>query len=298
MPETLQVLVTMPFTDAQLDRLRAVSPRLTVDRADAATADYARTSVLYAGAPPRDLARAPALRWVQVHMAGVNSLYDHPLYTQSTLPITTSERRACGGHRGVRDHHAARARASRAPDGGVAPDRRLAARPRAVAAVRAERGPRRHARHHRLREHRAGAGADRQDRLRDDDPRLQAGSVAACRFRVRAAGDRRSRGAPARRVVRSGDSCRPARARRRRRDGRAADARDGRPDGRARVRRHEAVAPTSSTSAVAPRSTRRRWPGRWPSAASRARPWTCSRRSRRRRDIRSMRWRRRRAPRS
>jgi phosphoglycerate dehydrogenase-like enzyme len=90
MPDTLHVLVTMPFTDAQLDRIRAVSPRVVVDRADAATADYSRTHVLYAGAPPQDLGRAPALRWVQVHMAGVNSLFDHPLYTQSALPITTS----------------------------------------------------------------------------------------------------------------------------------------------------------------------------------------------------------------
>jgi phosphoglycerate dehydrogenase-like enzyme len=89
MPEPFQVLVTMPFTDAQLDRLRAVSPLLAVDRADPATADYSRTRILYAGAPPRDLARAPALRWVQVHMAGVNALHDH-LYTQSALPITTS----------------------------------------------------------------------------------------------------------------------------------------------------------------------------------------------------------------
>jgi phosphoglycerate dehydrogenase-like enzyme len=90
MDEPVRVLVTMPFGDAQLDRLRAVSPRLVVERADAATADYARTAVLYAGAPPRDLARAPALRWVQVHMAGVNALHDHPLYTASTLPITTT----------------------------------------------------------------------------------------------------------------------------------------------------------------------------------------------------------------
>jgi phosphoglycerate dehydrogenase-like enzyme len=90
MPEPFQVLVTMPFTDAQLDRLRAVSPLLAVDRADPATADYSRTAVLYAGAPPRDLARAPRLRWVQVHMAGVNALHEHPLYTQSALPITTS----------------------------------------------------------------------------------------------------------------------------------------------------------------------------------------------------------------
>jgi len=90
MSETVHVLVTLPFTDTQLDRLRAVSPRLAVARADAATADYARTQVLYAVAPPRDLACAPDLRWVQVHMAGVNTLSEHPLYARSTLPITTT----------------------------------------------------------------------------------------------------------------------------------------------------------------------------------------------------------------
>jgi phosphoglycerate dehydrogenase-like enzyme len=90
MSAPLHVLVTTPFTDAQLDRLRAVSPRLVVARAEAATADYRGTNVLYAVSPPRDLARAPDLRWVQVHMAGVNTLYDHPLYAKSELPITTS----------------------------------------------------------------------------------------------------------------------------------------------------------------------------------------------------------------
>ncbi|HEY3067498.1 MAG TPA: D-2-hydroxyacid dehydrogenase [Methylomirabilota bacterium] len=86
----LDVLVTMPFTDAQLGRLRAVSPDLAVRRDDAETADYARTDVLYAGAPPRDLARAPKLGWVQLHMAGVNALHDHPLYTDTTIPLTTT----------------------------------------------------------------------------------------------------------------------------------------------------------------------------------------------------------------
>src|SRR5438552_3063462 len=90
MRDAIQVLVTMPFTDAQLDRLRAVSPRLAVSRADVGTADYARTNVLYAVAPPRDLARAPDLRWVQLHMAGVNTFYDHPLFATSDLPITTT----------------------------------------------------------------------------------------------------------------------------------------------------------------------------------------------------------------
>jgi phosphoglycerate dehydrogenase-like enzyme len=84
------VLVTMPFNEAQLDRLRRVSPAVSVTCAAADTADYASAEVLYAGAPPRDLGRAPHLQWVQVHMAGVNALYDHPLYTASAIPITTT----------------------------------------------------------------------------------------------------------------------------------------------------------------------------------------------------------------
>jgi phosphoglycerate dehydrogenase-like enzyme len=86
----LNVLVTMPFSDTQLDRLRAVSPELRVARAEAAAADYSKTDVLYAGAPPRDLAGAPNLKWVQVHMAGVNTLYDHPVYTESAVALTTT----------------------------------------------------------------------------------------------------------------------------------------------------------------------------------------------------------------
>src|SRR4026208_1293833 len=85
----LNVLVTMRFDRTQLDRLRAVSPEVSVSQADADTADYSKVDVLYAGAPPRDLARAPALRWVQLHMAGVNALADHPLYTQTALPPAT-----------------------------------------------------------------------------------------------------------------------------------------------------------------------------------------------------------------
>jgi phosphoglycerate dehydrogenase-like enzyme len=86
----VNVLVTMPFSDAQLDRIRAVSPRLRVVRADAGTADYAATDVLYTGSPPRDLARAPRLAWVQLHMAGIDSLAGHPLYTGTRITLTTT----------------------------------------------------------------------------------------------------------------------------------------------------------------------------------------------------------------
>jgi phosphoglycerate dehydrogenase-like enzyme len=85
-----RVLVTMPFSDAQLERVRTASPRLTVTRADAATADYRGVEILYAGTPPRDLARAPDLRWVQLHMAGVNTLQDHPLFRETVIPLTTT----------------------------------------------------------------------------------------------------------------------------------------------------------------------------------------------------------------
>ena len=86
----VNVLVTMPFSNAQLDRLRAVSRRLRVERADAASADYADVDVLYTGNPPRDLARAPKLAWVQLHMAGVNTLADHPLFAAPDIAMTTT----------------------------------------------------------------------------------------------------------------------------------------------------------------------------------------------------------------
>lgn len=86
----LNVLVTMPFTERQLAPLRAVAPGLRVTCEDAGGADYSRADVLYAGAPPRDLSRAPRLKWVQVHMAGVNTLLDHPLYTDSAIALTTT----------------------------------------------------------------------------------------------------------------------------------------------------------------------------------------------------------------
>ena len=89
-PGVTRVLVTMPFSEAQLARIRAASPGLSVTRADPATADYRGAEVLYAGTPPRDLGQAPSLRWVQLHMAGVNALHDHPLYRDTTIPLTTT----------------------------------------------------------------------------------------------------------------------------------------------------------------------------------------------------------------
>jgi phosphoglycerate dehydrogenase-like enzyme len=86
----VNVLVTMRFSEAQLERLRRVSPDLRVTREDPTGADYSRTDVLYAGAPPRDLGQAPNLKWVQLHMAGVDALAEHPLYAASAIPLVTA----------------------------------------------------------------------------------------------------------------------------------------------------------------------------------------------------------------
>jgi phosphoglycerate dehydrogenase-like enzyme len=86
----VNVLVTMPFGGALLDRMRAVSPRLGVRRADGAQADYSDVDVLYGNTPPADLARAPKLAWVQLHMAGVNTLTDHPVFAAARVALTTT----------------------------------------------------------------------------------------------------------------------------------------------------------------------------------------------------------------
>jgi phosphoglycerate dehydrogenase-like enzyme len=91
MPQkTLSVLLTMPFGQAALERLRAISPRLDVTHATPEHADYSRAEVLYAGSPPRQIRTAPRLRWVQLHMAGVNALHDHPIYAERSIALTTT----------------------------------------------------------------------------------------------------------------------------------------------------------------------------------------------------------------
>ena len=59
-------------------------------RSDPDTADYSRAEILYGVVLPRDRSRAPNLKWVQLHLAGVNALHNHPIYTQTAIPLTTT----------------------------------------------------------------------------------------------------------------------------------------------------------------------------------------------------------------
>ena len=79
----ISVLLSLRFTDAQIERVRAISPRLVVAQKSLKEgADFSDTSGLFEGdeeifygmIPPCDLSRAPRLKWVQLHSAGINHL--------------------------------------------------------------------------------------------------------------------------------------------------------------------------------------------------------------------------------
>ncbi len=93
--DTISVVSTLSFSDELLNRLRAVSPRLVVMQQTASSVDELpagwldQVEVLYTGSALPDPARAPRLRWVQLHSAGVDHVLDTPLW-RSDVAVTTS----------------------------------------------------------------------------------------------------------------------------------------------------------------------------------------------------------------
>jgi phosphoglycerate dehydrogenase-like enzyme len=98
--DRIKVIVASSFNETQLDRLRSVSPRLHVtlrqkepwswSRSDTSDLFEGDEEIFYGFMPPRDLAKAPRLRWVQLHSAGIDHLKDHPLMRSNVLMTTTS----------------------------------------------------------------------------------------------------------------------------------------------------------------------------------------------------------------
>jgi phosphoglycerate dehydrogenase-like enzyme len=97
MSQNIPVLVTVPLSDELLDNLRAVSPRLDI-RSNPTRRDILDDTspltqndeeVIFCLTPPRDLARVPHLKWVQMLSAGVDRLHGHPIW-QKDIVITTT----------------------------------------------------------------------------------------------------------------------------------------------------------------------------------------------------------------
>ncbi len=94
MPDEFNVLVTKPFSDDLLEKLRSVSPRLSITRHVAESPDALPTfineiDVLYTSRALPQPEDAPHLKWVQLHSAGIDHVIDHPLLTGSDVIVTT-----------------------------------------------------------------------------------------------------------------------------------------------------------------------------------------------------------------
>lgn len=96
----MKVLMTLRFTEDQLNRVRAASPELQViqrsvrddwDPTDTSGMFDGDEEILYGFMPPRNLAAAPRLKWMQLHSAGINHLINmnHPIL-QSDIRLTTA----------------------------------------------------------------------------------------------------------------------------------------------------------------------------------------------------------------
>ncbi len=96
MENTLNVLVLVDFSDAIMERLKAVSPRLKFTRKivkslDEIPADIlASTDILYTGQFVPEREAMPRLRWIQTHFAGVEHLLDQPLLTDEEIIVSTA----------------------------------------------------------------------------------------------------------------------------------------------------------------------------------------------------------------
>ncbi len=91
----VNVLMTVSFPEALIERLRAVSPRLQIQSAPVRSAEELPASalqeaeVLYTARVLPDAEQAPELRWIQFHYAGIDHMVDHPLLRDERIQVTT-----------------------------------------------------------------------------------------------------------------------------------------------------------------------------------------------------------------
>jgi phosphoglycerate dehydrogenase-like enzyme len=93
----ITVLSLLRFTEDQLNKLRAVSPRLDVQQVTDASFDDLpedlrnRIEILYGWGRSVDEAhRYPRLKWIQTHSAGIDNLLDKPVWQSEVIVTTTS----------------------------------------------------------------------------------------------------------------------------------------------------------------------------------------------------------------
>jgi phosphoglycerate dehydrogenase-like enzyme len=90
--DKIRVIVSMDFSDDLLERLRAVSDRIQVERhhPDVPASAYKDVEVLYTLRNFPEPEQAPHLRWIQLHFAGLDSMIHRPIAQAEDVEITSA----------------------------------------------------------------------------------------------------------------------------------------------------------------------------------------------------------------
>ncbi|MEO7189724.1 MAG: D-2-hydroxyacid dehydrogenase [Vicinamibacterales bacterium] len=88
----INVVVSLDCSDDLMNQIRAVSPRLHVERHFPTVPDsaWANAEVLYTGHPLPEPSQAPRLRWVQFNSAGIDHVASQPFMKVEGIEITTA----------------------------------------------------------------------------------------------------------------------------------------------------------------------------------------------------------------
>jgi phosphoglycerate dehydrogenase-like enzyme len=90
--DPIHVLVAMDFDDALIEQLRAVSPRLVIERhwPEVPARAWAEAEVLYTLKHYPEPDQAPRLRWIQLHHAGVDRVMKKLILQAEDVEVTTA----------------------------------------------------------------------------------------------------------------------------------------------------------------------------------------------------------------
>jgi phosphoglycerate dehydrogenase-like enzyme len=92
---SLEILITLSFTEAQLEKIRSVSKRLKVTQMRSRSPDeistevWAKTNILYTDSVLPKPAHVTKIKWVQFHTTGIDGVKDNPFLESPGLQITT-----------------------------------------------------------------------------------------------------------------------------------------------------------------------------------------------------------------
>ncbi|MDZ4766934.1 MAG: D-2-hydroxyacid dehydrogenase [Chloroflexota bacterium] len=98
--DSIPVVVAMNFSDAIMEQIRAVSPRLRVERHHPNVPDKAwnDAEIVYTVRNFPTVEQAPRLRWMQLHSAGIDHAVKEPILTDAAdVEVTTTS----GIHAGI-----------------------------------------------------------------------------------------------------------------------------------------------------------------------------------------------------